>query len=45
MYLHGRAGDLAAQEKGEAAMIAGDLIEKIPEAIKETIEWTKDEHG
>jgi hydroxyethylthiazole kinase-like uncharacterized protein yjeF len=38
VYLHGRAGDLAAGEKGEASMIAGDLIEKIPEAFKETTE-------
>lgn len=36
VYLHGRAGDLAAGEKGEAPMIAGDLIENIPAALKET---------
>jgi hydroxyethylthiazole kinase-like uncharacterized protein yjeF len=36
VYLHGLAGDRAAQDKGEPAMIAGDLIEKIPQAFKET---------
>ncbi len=34
VYLHGLAGDLAAKEKGEAALIAGDVIDKIPDAIK-----------
>jgi hydroxyethylthiazole kinase-like uncharacterized protein yjeF len=45
VYLHGLAGDLAAREKGEAAMIAGDLIEKIPAAIKIIADITTDEHG
>lgn len=35
VYLHGRAGDLAAKEKGEYSMTASDLIEKIPNAIQQ----------
>ncbi len=34
VYLHGLAGDLAAKEKGEASMLASDLLNKIPEAIR-----------
>ena len=34
VYLHGFAGDLAAKEKGEISMLASDLLNKIPAAIK-----------
>jgi NAD(P)H-hydrate epimerase len=34
VYLHGLAGDLAAKEKSQLAMIATDIIAKIPNAIK-----------
>ncbi|MGH9327810.1 MAG: NAD(P)H-hydrate dehydratase [Terriglobia bacterium] len=33
VYLHGLAGDLAARKRGETSMIAGDLLEAIPEAL------------
>jgi ADP-dependent NAD(P)H-hydrate dehydratase / NAD(P)H-hydrate epimerase len=33
-YLHGIAGDLAAGSKGQAGMIASDLVEQIPYALK-----------
>ena len=38
VWLHGRAGDLAAAEKGEYGMLPSDLIEKIPEAIRELVD-------
>jgi NAD(P)H-hydrate epimerase len=34
VYLHGLAGDLAARDRGEEGVIAGDVIEAIPEAIR-----------
>ncbi len=34
VYLHGLSGDLAAQKTGERALIAGDLIRFLPQAVK-----------
>lgn len=33
VYLHGLAGDLAAAEKTEPGMIAGDVVDRLPEAL------------
>jgi NAD(P)H-hydrate epimerase len=33
-YLHGLAGDLAAGRLGQEGMLAGDLLESVPEAIR-----------
>ncbi|WBO84444.1 NAD(P)H-hydrate dehydratase [Hymenobacter yonginensis] len=35
VYAHGRAGDLAAAETGEAGLIAGDLVQFIGPALRE----------
>ena len=37
VFLHGRAGDLAANRQGHEGLIAGDIIEMIPKAIKTTL--------
>ncbi|MCX7705159.1 MAG: NAD(P)H-hydrate dehydratase [bacterium] len=34
VYLHGLAGDMAAKEIGEYSLIAGDIIDFLPQAIK-----------
>lgn len=35
VWLHGRAGDLAAADKGEYGMLPSDLVEQAPYAIRE----------
>lgn len=34
MYLHGLAGDCAAEAKGMESLVAGDIVEFLPEAFK-----------
>jgi|GEM_PF-6437517 len=34
VYLHGAAGDTAADRLGERAVVAGDLIKYLPDALK-----------
>jgi NAD(P)H-hydrate epimerase len=34
-YVHGAAGDLAASRLGQEAMLAGDLLDRVPEAIQQ----------
>jgi NAD(P)H-hydrate epimerase len=45
VYLHGLAGDIAAERIGEAPLIASDLIEALPEAYSRLLaEWQDGVH-
>ncbi|MDF3130689.1 NAD(P)H-hydrate dehydratase [Kiritimatiellaeota bacterium B1221] len=35
VYIHGRAGDLAAHRKGVTGMVAGDIVDAIPAVIRD----------
>jgi hydroxyethylthiazole kinase-like uncharacterized protein yjeF len=38
VYLHGLAGDLAAEARGVAGLVAGDVADALPEAIRRVLE-------
>ena len=38
VFLHGLAGDIAAQQKTEESLIATDLLPKIPDAFRQVVE-------
>ena len=40
-YLHGKAGDIAAKSKTRLAMIASDIIDCIPDAVKRELKKKK----
>jgi NAD(P)H-hydrate epimerase len=37
VFLHGLAGDLAVERSGEAGLVAGDLLGRLPEAIERLV--------
>ncbi len=39
VFIHGLAGDRAAQEKSEVSLLAGDMIEELSNIFKEWEEW------
>jgi NAD(P)H-hydrate epimerase len=48
VYLHGLAGDLAAESLGENSLVATDLVRFLPQAFAQTRRWESDEiriHG
>jgi len=38
VYIHGRAGDIAANTKSEISLIAGEILESLPVVFKEVIQ-------
>jgi NAD(P)H-hydrate epimerase len=45
VYLHGLAGDVAAERVGQAPLVASDLIEALPEAYARMLaQWDHVRH-
>jgi NAD(P)H-hydrate epimerase len=45
VYLHGLAGDLAAVDRGEVALVAGDLIDRLGAAVLDLTGASPKKHG
>lgn len=43
VYLHGLAGDVAAEKMGEHSLVATDLLDALPEAFRRASQWAADE--
>jgi len=39
VFVHGAAGDKAAEKVGEISLIASDLLKEIPSVLKELFAW------
>jgi NAD(P)H-hydrate epimerase len=39
VYLHGLAGDVAAETMGEHSLVATDLLAGLPEAFRRAAQW------
>jgi NAD(P)H-hydrate epimerase len=42
VYLHGLAGDVAAETVGEHSLVATDLLAALPEAFRRAAQWAKE---
>jgi NAD(P)H-hydrate epimerase len=43
VYLHGLAGDVAAEKMGEHSLVATDLLNGLPEAFRRAAQWQSEE--
>ena len=42
VYMHGLAGDIAAERMGEHSLVATDLLAALPEAFRRATQWSKE---
>jgi hydroxyethylthiazole kinase-like uncharacterized protein yjeF len=42
VYMHGLAGDVAAERMGEHSLVATDLLAALPEALRRATRWTRE---